>query len=284
MNDWNQCKKENYGKDCFVNCGNGFVDFTPEGMKHVEKGEDLSYDDYLEIQHDSLDHTRRYFEWTYVDGDDADFKGKIEKRTATKIVFQRIMVNGMHHDGIGFIGKEDHVWMNQSDFEDFAPGDSVRFGAEIYRYLKTGSGQQIDYGLRDPFCIERIDSYEIPTDQELVDQQINDLVCEVCMYRDHCYMGNCIANEDERKQRFEFLRNLQPGKFTPLTVLAAFELEGRLFEQTGRFPKLDKQDPNYLVMKKIIDTAKKRPSYCTWPVEDMLAHMFMPEYPRIYIE
>lgn len=39
--------------------------------------------------------------------------------------------------------------MDLKGFEPFNIGDSVSFGAEIYRYLKTGNGKVSDYGLRN---------------------------------------------------------------------------------------------------------------------------------------
>ena len=33
-------------------------------------------------------------------------------------------------------GKEDHVWMDKSGFEEYAIGDGVSFGAEVCRYVK----------------------------------------------------------------------------------------------------------------------------------------------------
>lgn len=284
MKDWEECKKRYYRKNCFVTFGNGVIDFSPTGMKHVLRAEKLSYDDFLEIQHNSIGHTRKYFEQAYVDHDYAFFKGQIERRTNSKIIFSRIMINGMRHDGICFVGKEDHVWMNQEGFDRFDINECVRFDADIYRYMKTGNGRQIDYALCNPSNIEKIDSYNVPADQELIDQQINDLVCEICMYHDQCYMDNCIINQVERQKRIQFLKNLQPGKFTPLTVIAAYELEGRLFEQTGLFPKISKEDPNYPVMKKIMDYAASMPNSYVWPIDDLLDHLYHPSHLWIFIE
>ncbi|MDY3931537.1 MAG: hypothetical protein SOZ08_07540 [Erysipelotrichaceae bacterium] len=284
MQNWKECKKRYYRKTCLVAFEGGVIDFSPTGMKHVLRAEKLSYDDYLEIQYNSIGHTRKYFEQLYVAGNHAFFMGQIQRRSNSKIVFRRIMINGMRHDGICFIGKEDHVWMNQEGFDNFDNNECVRFNADIYRYMKTGNGRQFDYALRNPSNIEKIDSYNVPTDQELIDQQINDLVCESCMYHDHCYMGNCIMNQIERQKRIKFLKNLQPGKFTPLTVIAAFELEGRMFEQTGLFPKLSKDDPNYPVMKKILDYAASTPYSYVWPLDDLINHLYHPTNLWIFIE
>lgn len=61
----------------------------------------------------------------------------------------------MYPDGMMFGSKEEHVWMNKAGFEKFNVGDSVSFGAEVYRYIKTGNGKLIDYGLRNPTGIKK---------------------------------------------------------------------------------------------------------------------------------
>ena len=99
-------------------------------------------------------------------GSSADFKGQILRfdQQKNKVLFKRIMVNGMYGDGIGFVGKEDHVWMDRTGFELFNPGDCLWFEADIYRYMRKSDGKLIDYGLRNPDNIEKIESYEVPTD------------------------------------------------------------------------------------------------------------------------
>jgi hypothetical protein len=260
INEWEKLKKEFYGKDILSAFNGGYIDFSKKGMKDVRKGENLSYDDYLYIQKESCGYTRTYFEMAYYLGECYGFKGRIERKTHKNVVFKRIMVGGCYNDGIGFYGKEDHAWMSESGFEDYQPGDCLSFSAEIYRYLKTGHGRQIDFALEHPTFIKKIESYEVPTDEELIDQQINQLVCETCMFRDHCSLGNCIADSQERKQRFAILKNLQPGKFTEFTVLAAYELDGRIIERLNlKMP--DKDEPNYEVLKKIFDLAERTPIY-----------------------
>lgn len=64
---------------------------------------------------------------------------KRRQRLAGTIVrrcLKRIFISGMYTDGTMFDGKEDHVWMDKSGFEEYAIGDGVSFGAEVYRYVK----------------------------------------------------------------------------------------------------------------------------------------------------
>ena len=102
-------------------------------------------------------------------------------------------------DGEGYEGKEDHVWMDIQPFENYEVGDCISFGGEIYRYLKTGSGKKISFGIKDPYDISKIPDYELPTDEALMMQAIDQIICEVCLFHDHCYMGMCIANEEWRE-------------------------------------------------------------------------------------
>ena len=249
MNKWDELRKECYGKDTLERYQNGRIDFSPDSMQDVENGDFKSYDEYLEVQKRSCDKVRQFFELCYyhVSGSSADFKGQILRfdQQKNKVLFKRIMVNGMYGDGIGFVGKEDHVWMDRTGFELFNPGDCLWFEADIYRYMRKSDGKLIDYGLRNPDNIEKIESYEVPTDEQLIDQQIDQLVCETCRYFDHCYLGMCVANEEERKERFETLKNFQPGKFTPFTVMLAYEMEYRVIMQDKNFRCHGSKFPNY---------------------------------------
>lgn len=285
MDDWNKIKKENYGKETVINYGKGYIDFFSEGMKEVKHGETLSYKDYLEIQKKSCERCREYFAMCYWNHYECDFKGQIERFDAAKnkVVFKRLFVDGMYHDGIGFFGKEDHVWMDKEPFAEYSVGDCLRFSADICRYLRTRNGKGIDYGLEKPELIRKIDFYEIPTDQALVEQQINQLVCETCRYNDHCYMGMCICSDQERKERIETLKSLEPGKFTPRTVMLAYELEYRMMMQMGGI-RLDKKDPKYNVMKKFVEICESHPVYYTGDVKEALFMMSHSENPRMYIE
>ena len=172
--------------------------------------------------------------------------------------------------------------MDMQPFQDFSIGDCIMFSATIYRYLKTSGGKRIAFGLRSPEFIRKIDSYEIPTDEQLIDQQIKQLVCEACRYCDNCYMDNCIANEQERKERFEILKSLEPGKFTPLTVVLAYELEYRMMLQTGGFI-LDKKDKNYPVMKRLVEICESHPIHYYGNVRDAFFRIMNPDKSRIYI-
>ena len=123
-------KDDNYRAKVAVQDEKGIIDYDPDKMKEVVGGEKLSYDEYIAIQKQSEGKVRGAFQLCYYTHA-LSFKGQIERYTKTKICFKRIYVEGMYPDGICFEGKEDHVWMDLKGFEQFKPGDSVSFGAEI---------------------------------------------------------------------------------------------------------------------------------------------------------
>lgn len=180
-----------YGEKTAVCTYDGTIDFDPEGYKDVVGAEKFTYDEYLEVQIKSFHKSRGWFATCYHNVP-LGFKGCIEKNTGKNICFQRIEVEGMYFDGDCFVGKEDHGWMDISGFENFQVGDCVSFLAEIYRYVKTGNGKQIDFGLRNPQNIKQVEAYELPTDGELLKQEINQMVCETCYLGDYCNGVSCM--------------------------------------------------------------------------------------------
>lgn len=199
---WVKLKAQFYDKDYLV----GTIDFSRKGMKDVVGGEKLSYDDYLDAQYAAQDKIRTWLLICFFEGMDYEFEGTIEAIHGENLCFARLAISGTYMDGTGFEGKEDHVWMSRSGFEDLKVGDCVSFCAEVYRYIKTGNGRMLDYGLRKPYLLKKIESYKQPTDDALHEQFINQLICEVCMLREQCF-NICIANEDWLKAMRKMLRN-----------------------------------------------------------------------------
>jgi len=193
MDDWKESKKEFYGERIQVSSeGGGYIDFSPESMSEVKNGVFKSYDEYLDVQERSSWKWRTYFALCYNSTFGSTFTGRLEKiyKARSKALFQRIMVAGLYDDGTGFYGKEDHVWMDLGPFAEYAAGDCLEFTADVYRYMKHGKGGKlIDFGLSNPESIKKVDSYRVPTDEELTEQSIRQLVCETCIFHDHCYMG-----------------------------------------------------------------------------------------------
>ncbi len=188
-----------YGDNVVVMSEFGSIDFSPNSTKEIVSSINLTYDDYLEAQFNSKGNYRHDFANCYYNIP-MEFMGQIEKITKDKVCFKRIFVSGMFPDGVMFDGKEDHVWMNKQGFEGFSVDDSVSFFAEVYRYIKTGNGKTLDFGLRNPQSISKIDDYKLPTDEELMMQQINWIICESCMLNEQCNKNYCIMNPKDKKR------------------------------------------------------------------------------------
>lgn len=203
-----------YGEKELVCTYDGTIDFDPEGYRDVVGADKFTYDEYLEVQIKSFHKTRGWFEECY-HNIPLGFKGCIEKSTGKNVCFQRIVVEGMYPDGECFVGKEDHVWMDISGFENFQVGDCVSFSADIYRYIKTKNGKQIDFGLRNPQGIKRIEAYELPSDDELLKQEIDQMICENCYLGEHCNKVNCMRPGSDirniKKQLFDDLKSRCAG-------------------------------------------------------------------------
>ena len=182
----------------------GSIDFSPNGIKDIAGGAKLTYDDYLEAQFNSKNKYRHDFANCYYNIP-MEFMGQIEKTTKDKICFKRVFVSWMYSDGAIFDGKEDHVWMDKRGFEEFSIGDSLSFFADVYRYIKTGNGKVLDFGLRNPQGIKQIDSYKLPTDEELILQGINQIICETCMLSEQCNRVSCMMNSKEKKRLKKYM-------------------------------------------------------------------------------
>ena len=209
MENFNDFKKAHYKQNTCVMTEGGVINFNPDSLSEVVGAEKMTYDEYLDVQISSLGKTRSYFElclFNHV----IEFKGQIERINKGNVCFKRIYISGMYPDGTMFDGREDHVWMDRKGFEDLRVGDSVSFFAEVYRYVKTSNGKQIDYSLRNPECIKKIPSYELPTDKELKMQSINAIICESCYLYDNCNGSHCLRPAHEiralQKKMMELLK------------------------------------------------------------------------------
>ena len=199
MDNVNEFKRAHYGAKTCVQTEDGVVMFNPDTQKEVVGAEKMTYDEYIDIQIASLGKLRREFvnlSFNIPMG----FKGEMEKVNKNKVCFKRIFTTGMFFDGGMFDGIEDHIWMDKKGFANFQVGDSVEFFAEVYRYVKTGNGKQIDFGLRNPEGIKGIPPYELPNDEELIEQSINEIVCQTCYLSEKCNRLWCIRPKKEITQ------------------------------------------------------------------------------------
>jgi hypothetical protein len=186
----------------------GTINFSPKSKDEVVGADKMSYDDYIEVQIKTAKQCRYDFQNCFYNTP-MEFKGCIEKKNSKRVCFERIFVTGMFSSGFDmFDGKEDHVWMDIKGFENLKEGDCVSFFAEVYRYIKTGNGKAIDFGLRNPEGIKVIDPYALPTDEELKMQSINMIICESCYLNEMCDRMNCIRNKKELARLRESMMKL----------------------------------------------------------------------------
>ena len=198
MEAFHALKTAHYGQKVCVAIERGVVFFDPDSKNDVVHAEAMSYDEYLDVQIQSLGQYRSSFAICYLNIP-LQFKGRIEKTTERHICFSRIFVSGMYPDGDMFEGKEDHVWMDKSGFESLHPGDCVSFGSDVYRYVKTGKGKRIDFGLRNPQEVQKIDGYDLPSDDDLLLQEIDQIICETCFLAEHCTKMDCMMSPAQKQ-------------------------------------------------------------------------------------
>lgn len=186
-----------YGHKSYCNSSHGLFFFDPEDINDVVGAESLSYDEYIYIQLKAGRPKRSDFINCYMNIS-LGFKGCIEKISKNNICFKRIFVEGMFPGFECFDGKEDHVWMSRKGFENYKIGDSVSFGAEVYRYIKKSNGKSLEFGLRNPEGIKKIEPYELPSDEQLIEDEISRIICETCYLREQCsFTCTCTRNQKE---------------------------------------------------------------------------------------
>lgn len=105
---------------------------------------------------------------------------------------------------------EDHVWIfDAKPFKDAGihVGDSVQFTALAYAYRRQDGTE--DFALKCPQDIQKIDTYELPPEPEgLSDEFLGELVCETCMYTDHCYRFFCLAPEGYKEAMINSMKDI----------------------------------------------------------------------------
>ena len=113
---WATVKKAYYRVPILVITEWGVIDFDPDFQKELSGGENLSYDDYLELMKKSGRTWREDFMKAFYDASYCYFKGRVERINRKKgtVCFERIYISGeyINGGGDGFFGKEDHVWMS----------------------------------------------------------------------------------------------------------------------------------------------------------------------------
>lgn len=284
--NWQELKQQFYGKNSVVLRGHGVIFFATDSLLEVVGGEKLEYDEYLEIQRLSVEESgyRSYFDLCYSDAMGCEFAGQITRKTDKHVLFNRVYINGSYWDGSGFEGREHHVWMDAEPFSDYDVGTCLNFSAEVYRYLKVGNGKRISLGLRNPTDIVILNQYEIPTDEDLLLQQFSNLACEVCLFYEHCNGTFCLAADNYHKDMVEYLKTVENGKFTPLTIMAAYEKAGLVVTQMVENKMLSLPDDINDPISKIVFDSWLHPAARRMDLDYALSKMFYPEKRRMYLD
>lgn len=168
--------------------------FSRDYAKDIVGCPNISYDDFLVMEYRSHSQWRHGFEGFYFGyALPSYFHGTISSQNNKHICFNSLALTGYYMDGERFDDKEGHVWMDAKDFKSFNVGDCVEFQAEIYMYAKSGDdGKKVlDFGLRKPHSIQKIDKYHVPSDEELMKEQMQQIKCEFCLYYDNCNQLYC---------------------------------------------------------------------------------------------
>ena len=53
----------------------------------------------------------------------------------------------------------------------------------------------IDCGLRNPTGIQKIEAYKLPSDDELIMQKVEQLICDTCFLSEQCNRNYCTIKE-----------------------------------------------------------------------------------------
>ena len=110
-------------------------------------------------------------------------------------------------DGSYIKGREDHIWI--FDKEPFIKAgikvkDCVSFTGKAYAYKRHDNS--IDFSIKECEDIQKIDQYSLPDKEELKMQSLERLVCDMCMYNEHCY-GFCIAPDGGKESMIAFFNS-----------------------------------------------------------------------------
>lgn len=102
--------------------------------------------------------------------------------------------------------KKDNV-KSESNIVEIEYGGSVDYSEQFFQAVKnkknlshediiniqkSSVGKVKDFGLRNPSGIHIIERYELPTDEELIQQLLDGIICETCFMSEYCNGTYCI--------------------------------------------------------------------------------------------
>lgn len=128
----------------------------------------------------------------YNGGRIGNFKGEVLQIEGNKYLFKRIFVSYMSYDGTIEYDKEDHVWIMDGETfrkNNIKVGDCVSFQGEVYPYIRKNG--TYDLGVRNPEATQKIESYELPSEEYFLERSLQQIKCQTCRCKEYCY-GICI--------------------------------------------------------------------------------------------
>lgn len=153
---------------------------------------------------------RNYLQWYYAEGGSSaafgDFKGRVLLMNKRGILFKRFHIGFCEMDGSRVEGKEDHIWIfDKKPFikAGIKVNDCVFFTGKAYAYKRQD--KSVDFSIKECENIKKIGQYSLPDKEDLKMQGLERLVCEVCMYNEHCY-GFCIVPDGWKESMIVFLK------------------------------------------------------------------------------
>ena len=122
----------------------------------------------------------------------ADFKGKIMRRKKGGwCCFGRIYISLTTLDGFVEEHTEDHVWIQSREkFAGLKCGDCIAFSGEVAPYRRMDGTCEL--GIINPDYVEKIESYDLPSDEKIFEQSMKDLKCDLCLFSEQCNRQFCL--------------------------------------------------------------------------------------------
>lgn len=137
---------------------------------------------------------RKGFEACYYEASGyATFEGKVAVVDINRILLKDIHLCWTSLEGNVFDDKEDHCWIY--DIKRVAEAriksnDCIRFEGRLGVYTRKDKSQEL--GIQEVYCIETIEDYYLPSDEDLAKRFFEQIQCETCLYRTQCYGTFCM--------------------------------------------------------------------------------------------
>lgn len=139
----------------------------------------------------------------YDAGGFGNFIGEVMRIEGDKYLFKRIYISYCSYEGVMYEDKEDHIWIidgNQFTEKTIKVGDCVSFEGEVHLYKRRNGTYEL--GVKNPHRIKTVESYELPSDEDLDYQFIQQLTCECCKCRKQCYNYQYYDYEDYNYSKY----------------------------------------------------------------------------------